>query len=217
MTRRTLFLLLSILFLQCEDPTPNASSNFRVTIQNLSSGEIATDLSKGIFLIKNEGFPLYFTGAQDYGQGEEQLAEDGYVTRLVENLQANDLVLAVDSFDLIPPGESISFEFNASYGAFLNFATMFTDSNDLFYSFNDDGILLFNPDGSPRKGDVTSLVWLWDLGTEINEPPYEGIFQAASQSAPNEGEDENSQMRLVNDGFTYPPRTSVIQVTVNPI
>jgi len=201
----------------CEDATPSVSADFQVTIQNLSVAETATVLSAGVYLINREGFPLYFSNAQDFGEGLEELAEDGFVTRLVENLKIKETVLQVDSFEAILPGQEINFQFNASYGEFFNFATMFTDSNDLFYSFNEDGIPLFSPDGSPVEGDFTSLIWLWDVGTEQNEEPYLGEFQPGRQVNPGDGVIENGRIRLVNDGFSYPPKFTIIRVLISAL
>ena len=213
---RTLCLFI-ILFFSCEDAIPDSTARFEVTIQNLSSGEFATGLSKGIYLLKKDGFPLYFSGAQDYGEGLEELAEDGEVAVLVDNLSLRNEVIEVDSFRLLLPGEQLKFNFSAEYGTFFNFATMFIESNDLFYSFNEDGIPLFEPNGEPVKGDFTSLIWLWDLGTEFNEAPFEGDNQAVRQNNPGEGDFEGGRVRLVNDTFSYPSRYSTIRVTINPL
>ncbi|MEM7296706.1 MAG: spondin domain-containing protein [Bacteroidota bacterium] len=209
--------LIGLLFSECEDATPDTSANFQITIENLSSGENTVLLSDGIYLLKQDGFPLYFPNSQDFGRGLEGLAEDGVVTELVANLQDDPNVMEVASFGAIPAGSSVVLNFSASYGTFFNFATMFTESNDLFYSFNEDGVPLFQPDGEPFNGDLTSLVWLWDLGTEINQVPYLGNFQPGRQAFNGEGIDENGRLRLVNDEFTYPGKFSIIRVTITPI
>ena len=60
-------------------------------------------------------------------------------------------------------------EVTAEAGDYLSFATMFVQSNDLFYAPSDRGIALF-PNGLALEGDITDLVELWDAGTEFNEP-----------------------------------------------
>lgn len=208
-------LLISIVFLNaCEDAVPNTRATFQITIENLSSGEIATPLSPGVYLLKERGFPLFFDNAQDYGDGLADIAGDGNPTALLESLSNNQLVLSSGQLPLIPPGGTETITLEAGYGTFFNFANMFVQSNDLFYAFDEDGIHLFEPDGSPINGDFTRLVWLWDVGREQNQEPYIGSFQPPRQSTPGEGEEENGRVRLVNDGFTYPPKFSVIRITV---
>ena len=214
---RLIFCLSLLLLFGCGDDIPNTTATFEVTIENLSSGEIATPLSPGIYLTKKDGFPLFFTGSQDYGQGLSSIAGDGQVEPLLSNLQQHPDIITVGSFPLIRPGQSTTFQVDASYGDFLNFATMFMQSNDLFYAFDDDGHHLFEPDGEPRSGDVTGFVWLWDTGTEVNQEPYVGSFQTPRQSFPGEGEQENGFVTLVNDTFQYPEVTEVIRVSFRPI
>ena len=91
---------------------------------------------------------------------------------------------------------------------------MFVQSNDLFYAPNGMGIKLFNQNGSPVVGDITSQIIFWDAGTEMNELPGFGLNQAPRQSGPDTGADENGTVRLVNDGFNYPSVSEVIRVTI---
>lgn len=208
-------LFLAIAFYSCQFDTFSSTANFEITIENLSSGEIATPLSSGVYLTKKEGFPLFFTNAQDFGDGLADIAGDGNPTRLLANLAESPLVLESGRLNAIPPGGSETITLEASFGTFFNFANMFVESNDLFYSFDDDGIHLFEPDGSPFNGDVTRLVWLWDVGTEQNQEPYTGSFQPPRQSAVGEGVEENRFVSLVNDEFSYPPKFSVIRITIS--
>ncbi|AZQ60924.1 hypothetical protein EI427_01445 [Flammeovirga pectinis] len=118
---------------------------------------------------------------------------------------------------LIKPGESESFSFNAGTGHYLNFATMFVQSNDLFYGPDDSGIALYDADGNAITGDLTSELYLWDAGTEMNEEPGIGVNQPPRQSDANTGITENGTVKLisqVNDGFTYPALQDVIQVEI---
>lgn len=116
------------------------------------------------------------------------------------------------------PGKSYSFSFTAGRGMKLFFATMFVQSNDLFYAPGPKGIALYDEQGNPISGDVTSQVKLWDAGTELNQEPGLGPDQAPRQSAPNTGApDPNPDVRLADNAFgTLPPVASVIQVTVTP-
>lgn len=115
------------------------------------------------------------------------------------------------------PGSSYEFSFNAGPGHKLSFATMFVQSNDLFYAPDGEGIELYD-NGSPVTGDITSQVLLWDAGTEINEEPGVGMNQPPRQTGANTGPDENGTVReiaQVMDGFTYPAVSDNILVTLS--
>lgn len=129
------------------------------------------------------------------------------------------------------PGETASFSFTApantvpGSGMRLNLATMFVQSNDLFYAFRPEGLDLF-PGGTPRGAngpeDVTDQIFLYDAGTEINEAPGLGEFQKPVQDpmATNVGPAENGNVLFIPDGgtdvmgFSYPDKASVIRVTI---
>ncbi len=116
------------------------------------------------------------------------------------------------------PGDSYSFSFYAGAGDHLSFATMFVQSNDLFYAPGQNGIPLYD-NGNPVSGDITSQVDLWDAGTETNEEPYSGENQAPRQSGANTGGDENGTVSLVadvNDGFSYPSDEEIVRVSIQP-
>ena len=96
------------------------------------------------------------------------------------------------------PGEAYEFTFGANPGDKLSFATMFVQSNDLFYAPTGAGIALFNG-MTPVNGDVTAQVHLWDAGTEMNEEPGVGANQAPRQGGPNMGAiDADTTVRMVS-------------------
>ena len=102
----------------------------------------------------------------------------------------------------------------ANSDQYLSFATMFVQSNDLFYSVGGEtGIKLWNND-VPVNGDITSMVMLWDAGTEVNEYPGAGLHQPPRI---NGGMTENTVVSIVNDGFSYPSVNEVIKVTITPM
>src|SRR5262249_51004101 len=68
----------------------------------------------------------------------------------------------------IGPGQAFEFKVTAKPGERLTIATMFAQSNDLFYAPREDGIALFDASGKPIRGDVTSQILLWDAGTDVN-------------------------------------------------
>ncbi len=166
--------------------------------------------------------PIFMTGMPDEGEGLEALAEDGDPSALAAVLAGKSGVTASGAFNTpvgaagpgpLLPGESYEFTFDAEEGESLSFATMLVHSNDLFFSPSDKGISLF-PGGSALSGDITSNIMLWDAGTEVNELPGVGIHQPARL---NGGTDENGNIRVVNDGFTYPAVSDVIKVTITPM
>ena len=146
------------------------------------------------------------------------LAEDGDPATLASNIMNGSGVFNTPDGASQPgpllAGNSYSFSFTASPGEYLSFASMFVQSNDLFYAPAGMGITLFEADGQPVTGAVTSQILLWDAGTEVNEMPGVGLNQAPRQSGPNVGLDENGTVRLVNDGFSYPATSEVIEVSV---
>lgn len=85
------------------------------------------------------------------------------------------------------PGHAFTFAFSAPKGARLSFASMFGQSNDWFYAPDTMGIALYDGSGNPISGDVTDEVYLWDAGTEENQPPLQGSNQAPRQAAPATG------------------------------
>ena len=118
----------------------------------------------------------------------------------------------------IGPGNAYTFSLVAARGARLSFVTMFIPSNDLFFSPDENGIPLWDPDGNPVSGDVTNQVLLWDAGSEENEEPGVGPNQVMRQGSANTGPaDADATVRLVNDGFTYPAVSDVIRVTIEAI
>jgi hypothetical protein len=99
-------------------------------------------------------------------------------------------------------------------GEALFLATMFGQSNDLFFAPGEDGIALWSG-MDPRNGDVTGDISLWDAGTEANEAPGAGPHQAPRQSAPgmgDPGEGEVSPIGEVMDGFAYPMVGDLLEV-----
>ena len=211
------FFILSVFASFCEQAPPDTIADFEVTIENLSGTESAPEvnLGAGVYYRQHFGSPLFFNRAFDYGDGLEQLAEDGNPDSLLLTIGDRVEVIEFARFERILPGGSTSFSFRAEYGNRLNFATMFMESNDLFYAFNDEGISLFEPNGEPASGDFTNKVLLWDNGTEENETPYDGDFQPPRQSFPGEGVPTPQEaVRPRDDNFTYPATSAVIRITI---
>lgn len=114
------------------------------------------------------------------------------------------------------PGNSFTFSFHAGKNHKLSFATMYGTSNDLFYAPDGMGIALYD-NGTPVSGDITSMVKLWDAGTEVNEEPGVGPNTGPQQPAPNTGPAENGTVREISDvmdGYTYPAVAENLKATL---
>ena len=187
---------------------------------------LVTPFSPGLWMVqKQNSAPLFVAGQPDFGDGLEAIAEDGSPGDLNAALDNHPKVRSKGIFNTpttasgpapIFPGDAYEFTIVAKNNDYLNFATMFIQSNDLFVGPSAQGISLFDGNKSPISGDVTHLVELWDAGTEVNEYPGAGPNQAPRQSGPDTGADENGNVRVVNDGFSYPDLQDVIKITVSP-
>ncbi len=216
---------------------PARRTTFTVRIENvstastlrLSNGQTApAPNAPGLWVVHDEPDPLFTAGVKDRDQGLERLAEDGNPSLLATALQNHKGIVASGTFaipvgDAMPgpatPGKAYEFTFTAEPGQRLTFATMFGQSNDLFLAPGDRGIQLFDSKGDVMSGDITSLVGLWDAGTEVNQEPGLGPDQAPRQKAPNTGASERKPVQLVKDvkdGFTYPKVSEVLRVTIAP-
>jgi hypothetical protein len=170
-------------------------------------------ISPGAMAVARQKNVLFRSGSLALNTGLQQLAEDGNPVPLIERVAET----GVDVQFIIP---NLHYRVTALPGDRLHFAVMFVKSNDLFYAFDDGGLPFFDYRGQPISGDVTQYVKFWDAGTEVNQPPGAGSYQAPSQPEPGAGEKEYEpveQVRKVGDGFTYPPIAKVIRVTVTPV
>ena len=189
---------------------------------------VTVPLSPGAAVVHASSVQLFQTGSAA-GAGIEGIAEDGSPTALVAALTGAAGVQSVSVFNTpegasapapIGPGGRYAFEVDAELGDRLSFATMYIQSNDLFLAPAGDGIPLFDGNGAPLSGDISSQVLLWDAGTEVDQEPGVGLDQAPRQAGPNTGADENGTVSRVDgtsDGFTFPDPASVVRVTVTPV
>lgn len=188
---------------------------------------ITGPISPGAWATHKIAGALFSKGQLDFGNGLEQIAEDGDPTALaasftaalgVEVVETGVFNTPVGGSGPAPafPGQSYSFQLSATSDHYLSFPTMFVQSNDLFFAPGDAGIDMF-PGGTAISGDVTDQFRLWDAGTEVNEYPGAGIYQAPRQPGPNSGMSEQEVVQEVNDGFPYPDVSSFIRVTITPI
>ena len=215
--------------------TPLPRTQFTVRIENVGDDMIQptgngmgvpVPLAPGVWAVHSVPGPLFTTGEPDRGLGLEAIAEDGDPSMLNDFLSGrmgtprgvfNTPVGAAGPAPLFP-GEAYEFDITAAPGMHLSLATMYVQSNDLFYSPDEMGLPLFDENGNPLSGDITAYIDLWDAGTEENEQPGIGPNQAPRQSGPNTGPvDTDDLVRLVNDGYTYAADEDVIRVTLSPV
>ncbi|MDH3652188.1 MAG: spondin domain-containing protein [Saprospiraceae bacterium] len=211
-----------------QQSTNGISQSFLIRIENVISGAtFVTPFAPGLWIVqKKKSAPIFIDGEPDFNEGLEDLAEDGNPGILDASLNNHPKVRSKGVFNTpvgsagpgpIFPGDAYEFVVTAKPKDYLNFATMFIQSNDLFIGPNQQGISLFDSDGEPLQGDITGYLELWDGGTEINEEPGEGPNQAPRQPGPNTGPDENGVVQIVNDAFEYPSVNDMIEVTVTPL
>ena len=174
---------------------------------------VTVPLSPGAWVVHTDDAPLFAAGAADRGDGLERIAEDGDPTQLAGSLERAGTFADAP----IPPGEAIEVTFTASPGDRLSFATMYAQSNDLFFAPAPGGLVLFEGD-DPASGDVTGEIALWDAGTEINQEPGVGNDQAPRQLAPDTGPGEDLPVVTIGDrgdGFDYAAVGDLIRVTLD--
>lgn len=111
---------------------------------------------------------------------------------------------------VILPGQSVSFQFSASIGQAVTFASMYGWSNDLFFAPANPGIALYDANKNPIQGDVSSQIKLWDNGTRVNQAP------GASVNHPGTAETKAVMEVSGTDaqGNTYLPASSLVKATL---
>lgn len=187
----------------------------------------ATPLSPGVVVVGTAPNPLFAPGSADYGVGLERLAEDGDATPLHDSLVASppDGLVSVTEFTTpvgsegaaaAQPGQAFEVTVHGEEGQSLFLATMFGMSNDWFFATDADGIALFDRD-IPRSCDVTTEVFLFDLGTEADEDLATGPDTAAQQLAPDTGRPDRVPMvrEVTVDRYTVPV-VMHLRVTLRP-
>jgi len=121
----------------------------------------------------------------------EMLVNDA-ATITVENIIEGKALTQFGTFQnsgsspVINPGESASFTLYAGKGQAVSFAAMYGNSNDLFFAPSNPGIKLYQNNGDPVTGDVSSQIRLWDNGTRKNEAPGPGVTHPGSAESPQQ-------------------------------
>ena len=179
---------------------------------------LTVPMTPGVYVVHSSGQPLFASGMPNGGSGLEGLAEDGDPSGLAASVDGSGTFTtptgAAGPGPLLP-GHTYQFTVTAKPGDRLSLATMFVESNDLFFGFADNGLALFDGGGAAVSGDVSAQMMLWDAGTEANQWPGLGSSQPLRQGGANSGAaDGNNTVRLVGDGFSYPAVSDVIRVSL---
>jgi len=195
---------------------------FTVTIRNVANdmtlklpdgGTANAPIAPGVYVVSKAPNVLFTPGGMA-DEALERLAEDGNFQPMLDKVVALKGLAAAGMF---VPGQP--FTFTASPGDRLQFATMFVQSNDLFFAPKSGGIVLFDAGGRAVHGKITGQVALYDAGTEVNQVPGAGADQAPRQPKPNTGRAERAPIDLVanrHDGFSYPAIEAVISIEIVP-
>ncbi|MEX0313576.1 MAG: spondin domain-containing protein [Allomuricauda sp.] len=162
--------------------------------------------SPGIIYAFNTDSDPFFSQGEEVivGSGLEELSEDGNNAVAVSYFNNLGLPVAASNETApIGPGEYLSFTIDVPQGQDykLGISTMLVQTNDWFISYNNNGVALFDENGTPFSGTSESdESYLFDAGTEVDEPVGFGSYQAPRQSGPNEGPaDANTTIRRVSE------------------
>ena len=210
-----------------------AKTKFTVRVENISKpdSQTASDgtkysfaLSPGMFMLNSKKAPIFQEGRRA-SKGLEMQAEDGDPSGLIKQLtMANHSSTLHGVYNTpvgatqpgpIRPGDAYEFSFEAAPGMRLYMTMMFGQSNDWFYSPDEQGIELFKG-GSPVSGDVTSQFILYNAGTEVDEELGIGPNQGPRQKATNTGVDENGVVTRVKTTVFYNHNAQFFRVTITP-
>ncbi|MEM7382640.1 MAG: spondin domain-containing protein [Bacteroidota bacterium] len=158
-----------------------------------------------VYAFNSDSDPFFTQGeAEKPESGLEELAEDGNNAVAVDYLSGLGLPVAASNETApIGPGGALTFsiEVPQGQGYKLGIATMLVQTNDWFISYNNNGVALFNEDGTAFSGTSESdESYLFDAGTEVDEPVGFGIYQAPRQNGGDDGpEDDNTLVRRVSE------------------
>jgi len=177
-----------------DGPDPDPVDMF-LEITNISGENVMTTaISPGVWLNHEQTAELILPEDMPRtGEGLEELGEDGDPTNLAASLKDNSGLLLSGVFDtpeggdmpaVIAPGENYRVEFTAEAFSRLSMAMMLVGSNDQLIATGSPGIGMFAGGGQPLGvRDVTNLLRVWDVGSEVNQAPGQGPWQPANSGA----------------------------------
>ncbi|NER15509.1 hypothetical protein GWK08_18790, partial [Leptobacterium flavescens] len=192
-----------------EDGNPDALFDwFNETGTNGAPLRLASSLSQlspGLVYAFNTDSDPFFAqgGTLNPESGLEQLAEDGDNAAAVAYFESLGLPVSASVEDAnVGPGGSLTFTIEVPQGQNykLGIGTMLVETNDWFISYNNNGVALFDESGAPFSGTSESdESYLFDAGTEVDQPVGFGPDQAPRQLNPNTGAaDGNTAIRRVS-------------------
>lgn len=212
-----------------EQPTPTGvARKFEVTIENVSGeSALTTPISPGAFATHGADFSLFAEGQPDRGEGLARIAEEGNPSTLLAMLdaKAKNALLSKGVFEIpagkdargpATPGGKYVFTVEASAAApNLSFATMYGQSNDWFLAPKPAGVPLFDASGAalPER-DITDMIYVWDVGSELNEAPGMGPDQGPRQKGSDTGAAEGVLAPFTDSTRAYPAANRVARVSV---
>lgn len=158
-----------------------------------------------VYAFNGTSDPLVKQGATNNPMnGLAELAEDGNNSIAVAYLESLGLPVAASNETMpVGPGGNLTFTLEVPEGQDFKFgfSTMFVNTNDWFISYNNAGFPLFDAAGTPVSGfGASEKSYLYDVGSEVDEPVGFGMNQAPRQAGPNTGAaDDNNIVRRVTE------------------
>lgn len=129
-----------------------------------------------------------------------------------------------DTAGPIRAGDAYEVTFTAGRQHKLSFVTMFGASNDWFFGTVPEGIALYDENRMPISGDITSMLRLYDSGTELDEEPGVGASTGPKQPDPTAGAADpiarvrelTNPIALTAGGtFDMPPVSQILRATLS--
>ncbi|MEZ5831445.1 MAG: spondin domain-containing protein [Dongiaceae bacterium] len=198
--------------------TTDGTTTFTIKIVNVSKDDtlqlpggaaVKAPIAPGVYLVDH--MASVFVPGRPATAELQALAEDGNFEPLQHALEAEFGARA----GMFAPG--LEFTVTAKPGDRLSFATMFVQSNDKFYAPAGGSLALFDANGDPISGDLTTFIRLFDAGTEVDQRPGAGSDQAPRQKTANQGPDQGGVVAEANDGFVYPAVGEVIHLEIEVV
>lgn len=210
-----------------EEVVPLDPVEFTLTIENVSADTVLpSPFSPGFWAEHSLGTqPIFDATMADRGNGLVEIAEDGNPDVLAASAGGNGDIIASGIFETpvggagrapIMPGESYEVTFTAQPGSRLSFVSMLVETNDIFVGTGPNGISLFNNAVTaplPSR-DISDALEFWDVGSEANQPPAGGMYQAPH--GVGIGPDESGAVSLRNESthaIPQAPRIANVEVT----
>lgn len=151
---------------------------------NINATEMRTIIQKTLPLLATVAFCTCVTSCED---DDNAMLQSSTIT--IENVLDSKPLVESGTFQgtgnppVILPGQSTSVTFFAAKNQRITFATMYGASNDLFFAPENPGIALYDDNGTPITGDVSSQIRLWDNGTRENQAPGGGVMHPGTAEA----------------------------------